>query len=93
MAKQPHHDPADVPTVEADGADLEAVLGRELASVFIRMMQGMPAGIAYNVIGNLTVSVFAAIPFANPADILPDFDRWADYTREMLGQEIKDRLH
>jgi hypothetical protein len=73
-------------------AEIDAEIARDAANVILGMMQGAPVSVAYNIVGNITVSVFLAVPFVNPGDALEEFDNWAAYTREMIAERIKDRL-
>jgi hypothetical protein len=40
----------------------------------------------------MTVTVFMTVPFINPSDALDEYDRWAAYTRQMIADQIKERL-
>lgn len=40
---------------------------RDAANIILDLMQGAPVSIAYNIIGNITVSVFTAGRSSNPA--------------------------
>ncbi|WLA75080.1 hypothetical protein QIH77_07735 [Bradyrhizobium diazoefficiens] len=73
-------------------AERDAEIGRDAANVILQLMQGVPVSIAYNIIGNITVSIFTAVPFVEPGAALEEFDHWAAYTRQMIADQIKERL-
>lgn len=73
-------------------AERDAEIARDAANIILDLMQGIPVGIAYNIIGNITVSIFTAVPFVEPGAALEEFDHWAAYTRQMIADQIKERL-
>ncbi|MHC2582224.1 hypothetical protein ACVI1J_005602 [Bradyrhizobium diazoefficiens] len=73
-------------------AERDAEIARDAANIILDLMQGAPVSIAYNIIGNITVSVFTAVPFLESGAALEEFDHWAAYTRQMIADQIKDRL-
>ncbi|MCA1524342.1 hypothetical protein [Bradyrhizobium yuanmingense] len=79
-------------TTADERAEIDAEIGRDAANLILGMMQGVPVGVAYNVIGNITVSIFLAVPFVEPGDALSEFDSWAEYTRSMIAEGLKGRL-
>ncbi|MBR0883558.1 hypothetical protein ABIF65_005930 [Bradyrhizobium japonicum] len=48
-------------------AERDAEIARDAANIILDLMQGAPVSIAYNIIGNITVSVFTAGRSSNPA--------------------------
>ncbi|WP_375791221.1 hypothetical protein ACE102_07675 [Bradyrhizobium sp. vgs-9] len=82
---------ADEMTAEEREA-IDAEIARGAANAILGMMQGATVSVAYNIIGNLTVSIFTAVPFIEPGAALTEFDSWAEYTRSMIADQIKDRL-
>jgi hypothetical protein len=78
--------------IDEEKADREADIGRVAAEALLDLMNGCSVGIAYNIIGNMTVTVFMTVPFINPVDALDEFDRWAAYTRQMIADQLKERL-
>ncbi|MDA9544876.1 hypothetical protein ACM43_10230 [Bradyrhizobium sp. CCBAU 45321] len=79
-------------TTADERAEIDAEIGRDAANLILGMMQGVPVGVAYNVIGNITVSIFLAVPFVELGDALSEFDSWAEYTRSMIAEGLKGRL-
>ncbi|MEY9364829.1 hypothetical protein ABH994_007550 [Bradyrhizobium yuanmingense] len=75
-----------------DRAALDAEIGRQAANFILGMIEGVSVSVAYNIIGNITVSVFTAVPFLEPGAALEEFDHWAAYTRQIIADQIKDRL-
>ncbi|WP_439372967.1 hypothetical protein [Bradyrhizobium sp. DASA03120] len=73
-------------------AERDANVGRDAATMLLALIDGVSPGVAYNIIGCMTVSVFTAIPFVNPRDAVDEFDHWAAYTRQLIADEIKERL-
>ncbi|MGY8677300.1 hypothetical protein Q2941_05715 [Bradyrhizobium sp. UFLA05-153] len=73
-------------------AERDADIGRDAANMLLALINGVSPGVAYNIIGCMTVTVFTAIPFFNPRDAVDEFDHWAAYTRQMIADEIKERL-
>jgi hypothetical protein len=78
--------------IDEEKADREADIGRVAAEVLLDLMNGCSVGVAYNIIGNMTVTVFMTVPFINPAEALVEYDRWAAYTRQMIADQLKERL-
>ncbi|WFU42562.1 hypothetical protein QA640_08900 [Bradyrhizobium sp. CB82] len=70
----------------------DADVGREAAEIILSQLDGIPVGVAYNVIGNLAVAVFRAVPYLDPADALAEYDEWAAYTRSIIESEVKERV-
>jgi hypothetical protein len=73
-------------------ADRDANIGREAADLLLDLMNGCSVGVAYNIIGNMTVTVFLTIQYVSPAEALDEFDRWAAYTRQMIADQLKERM-
>lgn len=68
--------------------DREADIGRDAANMLLQLINGVTAGVAFNIIGCMTVSVFTSVQFATPGDAVEEFDRWAAYTRQVIESEI-----
>ncbi|MHC2399164.1 hypothetical protein ACVMGC_003708 [Bradyrhizobium barranii subsp. barranii] len=77
---------------DEEQAERDADIGRDAANVLLALINGVSPGVAYNIIGCMTVTVFTTVPFVNPLDALDEFDQWAAYTRQMIASEIKERL-
>ncbi|MCP3472312.1 hypothetical protein NLM33_18515 [Bradyrhizobium sp. CCGUVB1N3] len=73
-------------------AERDADIGRDAANVLLTLINGVTPGVAYNIIGCMAVSVFTTVPFINPLDAVDEFDHWAAYTRQMIADQVKERL-